>query len=204
MPKNLQKNLKFIVGIDEAGRGPLAGPVAVGAVVIPYNKKHPLLKGPKDSKQISEKLREEWFEKLKVAEKEGTLGYHVSLVSAKIIDEKGIVPAIKIAVKRCLDKLAVPPHETMVLLDGSLYAPDYFLYQKTIIRGDQTEPLISLASIAAKVTRDRKMVQLSKKYPLYDFHIHKGYGTLSHRKAIKKFGLCDVHRRSFLKNVVLY
>jgi ribonuclease HII len=90
----------------------------------------------------------------------------------------------------------------MVILDGSLYAPDYFLYQKTIIRGDQTEPLISLASIAAKVTRDRKMVRLSKKYPQYNFHIHKGYGTPAHRKAIKKFGLSEVHRRSFLRSSV--
>jgi ribonuclease HII len=202
MPKKLAKNLKFIVGIDEAGRGPLAGPVSVGAVVIPFNAKHPLFKIAKDSKQLSEQKREEIFKKIKEAEKEGTLGFAVSLVSTKIIDERGIVPAIKIAVKRCLDKLAVPPHETMIILDGSLKAPDYFLYQKTIIRGDQTEPLISLASIVAKVTRDRKMVQLSKKYPEFDFHIHKGYGTFSHRKKIKKFGPSEVHRRSFLRSLV--
>lgn len=202
MPKKLSKNLKFIVGIDEAGRGPLAGPVSVGAVVIPFNTKHSLFKIAKDSKQLSEQKREEIFKKIKEAEKEGTLGFAVSLVSAKIIDEWGIVPAIKIAVKRCLDKLAVPPHETMIILDGSLKAPDYFLYQKTIIRGDQTESLISLASIVAKVTRDRKMVQLSKKYQEFDFHIHKGYGTLAHRKKIKKFGPSEVHRRSFLRSLV--
>ncbi len=198
MPKKLPKNLKFLVGIDEAGRGPLAGPVSVGAVVIPFRGKHSLLKGPKDSKQISEKVREDWFKKLKTARKEGTLGFSVSLVSAKIIDERGIVFAVKTAVKRCLNKLGVPPHETMVILDGSLYAPDHFLYQETIIRGDQTEPLISLASIVAKVTRDRKMVRFSKLYPEFDFHIHKGYGTLSHRKAIKKHGPSEIHRRSFI------
>lgn len=207
--------MKFIVGIDEAGRGPLAGPVSVGAIVMPFEaviataaKKanraggHPLLKGPKDSKQLSEKAREMWFKKLKQARKEGSLGFSVSMVSAKIIDEKGIVFAVKTAIKRCLNKLSVPPHETHVLLDGSLYAPDHFLYQETIIRGDQTVPLISLASIAAKVTRDRKMTRLAKIYPEFDFHIHKGYGTLAHRKAIKKHGPSEIHRRSFIKSLV--
>jgi ribonuclease HII len=86
----------------------------------------------------------------------------------------------------------------MVLLDGSLKAPEHFIFQETIIRGDMSEPIIGLASIAAKVTRDRKMIRLSKMYPSFDFHIHKGYGTLVHRQKIKQFGPCDIHRRSFL------
>ncbi len=200
LPKS--STIKFLVGIDEAGRGPLAGPVSVGAVVVPYNKKHPLFKIARDSKQISEQKREEIFKEIKKAEKAGTLGYAVSLVSAKIIDEKGIVPAVKTGIKRCLKKLSIPPHESMILLDGSLYAPDHFLYQETIIKGDSKVPIISLASIAAKVTRDRKMVRLAKLYPKFDFHIHKGYGTLHHRTLIKKFGPSEIHRRSFLRNIV--
>lgn len=201
MPKKLPKDVRFIVGIDEAGRGPLAGPVSVGAVVIPYNKKHPLVEGIKDSKQLSEKAREDWFNKIKEANKAGTLGFAVSMVSAKHIDEKGIVHAVKMGIKRCLNKLSVPPHETLVLLDGSLYAPDHFLYQETIIRGDHKVPLIGLASIAAKVIRDKKMTQLARLYPEYNFHIHKGYGTLHHRTLIKKRGPCAIHRKSFIRFV---
>lgn len=194
--------IRFIVGIDEAGRGPLAGPVSVGGVVIVANHKHELLKGAKDSKLLPEKSREEWFKKIKEAKKSGSLDYAVSLVSAEIIDRKGIVFAVRKGIQRVLRRLEVPPHETLVLLDGSLYAPEQFIYQETIIGGDRKVPLISLASIAAKVTRDRRMVRLSKKYPEYDFHIHKGYGTLSHRKKIKKNGPSEIHRKSFLRGIV--
>ncbi len=193
--------INFIVGIDEAGRGPLAGPVSVGAVVIPFNTKHPLFKIAKDSKMLSPKVREEIFKKMKHAKKEKSLDFAVALISPKIIDEKGIVFAIRLATKKILKKLQVPAHQTMVILDGSLSAPEEFLYQKTIIRGDQSEPLISLASIVAKVTRDHTMIRLSKRYPDFDFHIHKGYGTLSHRQKIKKFGPSEIHRRSFLKGI---
>lgn len=196
------QGLRFIVGVDEAGRGPLAGSVSVGAVVVPYDTKHPLFKIAKDSKLLTEKKREEIYKEIKKAEKDGTLGYAVSLISSEIIDKKGIVFAVKTGVARCLKKLSVPPHETMILLDGSLYAPDHFLYQETIIKGDRDIPVIGLASVVAKVTRDRRMVRLSKQYPQFDFHIHKGYGTLSHRRAIKKYGPSEIHRRSFIRNIV--
>ena len=164
-------------------------------------RNHPLFKVAKDSKQLSAVQREEIFKEIQVAQKAETLDFSVSLVSAKIIDENGIVFAIRRAIKNCLNKLNVPPHQTHVLLDGSLHAPDHFLFQETIIRGDQSEPIISLASIAAKVTRDRKMVQMAREYPAYGFEIHKGYGTLLHRQKIKKHGPSEVHRRSFLKNL---
>lgn len=194
----LDKNIKFIVGIDEAGRGPLAGPVSVGGVVVSVGKIPDIFKEARDSKQISEARREEIFKKIKTAKGGRKLDLSVALVSAKIIDKKGITFAIRLAIKRVLTKLAVPPHETLVLLDGSLKAPEEFLFQKTIIRGDASEPIIGLASIVAKVTRDRRMTRLSKKYPNFDFHIHKGYGTLAHRKKIKAHGTTDIHRRSFL------
>lgn len=210
LSKKLSPSVKFIVGIDEAGRGPLAGPVTVGAVVILATENLPnvpkenlvrlksLLMGARDSKQLSSFVREEWFKKIKKAERDGVLGYSVACVSSKVIDSRGIIFAVNIAIKRILKKLSIAPHQTMVLLDGGIFAPKNFLYQKTIIRGDQTEPVISMASIIAKVTRDRKMIQYSKKYPEFGFEIHKGYGTLCHRKKIKKYGLCEIHRVSFL------
>lgn len=195
--------IKFIVGIDEAGRGPLAGPVSVGAVVVSARKIPDIFKEARDSKQISEVKREEIFRAIQKAKKDQKLDFSVALVGAKIIDKKGIVHSIRLAIKRILKKLAVPPNETMVLLDGSLKAPEEFLFQKTIIRGDSSEPIIGLASITAKVTRDRKMTQLSKKYPDFDFHIHKGYGTLAHRRKIALIGPSDVHRRSFLTKSII-
>lgn len=193
--------VKFIVGIDEAGRGPLAGPVAVGVVVMAAGRKLELLAGAKDSKLLSPKNREIWFEKIKQAKEAGTLDFAVTLVSSKVIDEKGISFAIRQGIKNVLNRLQLLPAETLILLDGSLKAPDHFLFQRTIIGGDRSEPVISLASIAAKVTRDRRMINLSKKYPEYSFHVHKGYGTLQHREKIKKFGMCEIHRRSFLRGI---
>lgn len=193
--------IRFLVGVDEAGRGPLAGPVAVGAVVVSAGKRHPLLAGVKDSKMLTPRARREWFGKIRIARKNGTLGYSVSCVGPKIIDDKGIVFAVRLAVSRSLKKLGVPPHRTLVLLDGSLSAPKSFIFQKTIIRGDQTVPIISLASIPAKVVRDGKMIRLSKKYPDFGFEIHKGYGTRSHYKKIRKHGTCEIHRNSFLRSV---
>ncbi|MEK7587046.1 MAG: ribonuclease HII [Patescibacteria group bacterium] len=210
--------ISHIIGIDEAGRGPLAGPVGVGAVIMSrlhldkfgcgvIFKKLPNLK---DSKKLSEKQREVWFEFLKAEKKKGNLDFAVALVSEKIIDKQGIVKAIKIGISRCLKLLLLPtlsrdpdrsvgaiPSNYLVLLDGSLKAPENFVKQKTIIRGDESEPIISLASIVAKVTRDRRMIQLAKKYPNYGFEIHKGYGTKVHYRAIKKFGLSVIHRQTY-------
>lgn len=208
--------IKFLVGIDEAGRGPLAGPVAVGVVVVPAEwggfggkngvhgskKIHPLFAEARDSKQLSPAAREAIFKKLQAAKKDGLLDFSVTLVSAKIIDTRGIVFAIRRAMAKSLKKLSVPPHQTQVLLDGSLYAPEEFLFQKTIIRGDQSEPVIGLASIAAKVTRDRHMLTLARTYPGYGLEIHKGYGTAMHRQHIKKYGPSKIHRQSFLRGVL--
>ncbi len=190
--------LKSVIGIDEAGRGPLAGPVAVGAVLI-FSKKSFSFRKLKDSKQLTEKEREGWFRKIKDWQKDGKLEYAVSLVSPSIIDKKGISFAIKLGIERCLSKLGSSPRKVEVLLDGSLKAPVEFLNQKTIIRGDEKIPAISLASIVTKVTRDRYMKKLANKYKKYGFEKHKGYGTKEHLEMIKKYGISLVHRKTFLK-----
>src|ERR1035437_6770992 len=188
---------KGIVGIDEAGRGPLAGPVSVGAVYI-FPKTKISFRGLKDSKQLTAIAREEWFKKINVWQKEGKLKYSVSLVSHAIIDRKGIVPAIKLGIEKCLKKISTSPRKVNVFLDGGLKAPVHFKNQETIIRGDEKIAVIALASIVAKVTRDRYMVKMAKKYPKYSFDVHKGYGTLKPRRAIKKFGRSPIHRRTFM------
>jgi len=191
--------MKHIVGIDEAGRGPLAGLVAVGAVRVKEGFNKRFFRGIKDSKKLSEKKREQWFKKISEVRPRGDLDFVVSLVSEKIIDKHGIAYAVRLGIKRCLEKLKIKTGD-QIFLDGGIKAPDKFIHQKTIIKGDEKVSVISLASICAKVTRDRYMVRLSKKYPEYGFEIHKGYGTLMHRKNIKKYGITDVHRKSFLKH----
>lgn len=193
---------RFLIGIDEAGRGPLAGPVAVGAVLIPFDFAIEQLSCVRDSKQLSEKKREEWYEKMLALEQNTGLRVAVSFAPASLIDKKGIVPAIRSALLLCLEKLEAKPHECRIVLDGSLYAPSEFIHQETIIRGDQTEPLISAASIAAKVLRDRYMTQAAEKYPGYGFEIHKGYGTALHRNTITNLGPSLIHRKSFCKNLL--
>lgn len=192
--------MRYIVGIDEAGRGPLAGPVAVGAVKVNNLKKfNKLVRGIKDSKKLSEQKREEWFGRAKKSKKNQELDFAVALISEKIIDKHGIAYAIRLGIKKCLIKLKVSKN-SKIFLDGGIKAPENFFHQTTIIKGDEKVPIISLASICAKVTRDRFMIQLSKKYPKYNFHIHKGYGTLMHRQLIKKHGPSPAHRKSFLGN----
>jgi ribonuclease HII len=222
---------KFLIGIDEAGRGPLAGPVAVGVFAIRSKKVLKMFKGARDSKKLSEAQREAFFLKIKESKKAGHVHYAVSYSSAGVIDKKGIVSAIKSALNRSLKKversfiqgelanscLAQPLYKSRtkgspmyqalsldnckVLLDGSLKAPLRYLNQKTIIGGDDIEPVISLASICAKVLRDRKMTRLARKHRHHGFDAHKGYGTKAHYKAIKNYGLTKEHRRSFLKGI---
>ena len=188
-------------GIDEAGRGPLAGPVAIAVFGMKAGFK---LKGfPKgrDSKKMSEAEREKWFMIFEGEKKKGNVFYEVALPSASVIDTKGIVGAIKKGMEVCLKKLesaGIAGGNSCILLDGSLKAPERFAFQKTIIKGDEKEPLIACASIVAKVTRDRYMKKVAKKYPGYGFEIHKGYGTAKHRAQIKKLGLSPIHRKSFL------
>ncbi|MDP2641966.1 MAG: ribonuclease HII [bacterium] len=196
--------MSYVVGIDEAGRGPLAGPVAVGAVAIPsptsprlrgiYKK---FFKGIKDSKKLTPEERELWYELALEAKRDGLLNFAVSLVSERVIDRKGISYAIRLGIKRCIEALEVPEN-SQIFLDGGIKAPERFAHQVTVIKGDEKIPIVSLASIVAKVTRDRKMVRLSKKFPEFNFHIHKGYGTSLHRIALRKYGSTVVHRQSFL------
>lgn len=195
------KSIKYIVGIDEVGRGPLAGPVAVGAIVFRSQIPREFL-AARDSKQLSPAARDEWFTKIRAAQRASVLDFKISFVNASIIDRKGIAPAVRLALARALGRLNLDPSRTLVLLDGSLRAPDHFLFQETIIGGDRTEPIISLASIAAKVLRDRRMTRLARDFPQYGFDIHKGYGTAAHIKALKKHGPSKLHRRSFITRLI--
>ena len=195
--------VRYLIGIDEAGRGPLAGPVAVGAVMVPADFDWSVLEGVRDSKKLSEKKREEFFVRAVELQESQTLHFAVSTSSVAYIDRYGIVPAIKRALAEALSRFKIEPTDCRVLLDGSLSAPAEYVYQETIIGGDDTEPAISLASIMAKVTRDRLMKRLSPKYPEYDFHVHKGYGTLAHRSAIQMYGLSEVHRTTFCSRILL-
>lgn len=203
----MKNNFQYIVGIDEVGRGPIAGPVAVGALCVDMERVkatlsraeyRALFSGIKDSKKLSPEKREEWFAKILSAQKVGALNFAVTFVSAKDIDTKGLTPSIKKALQKSLKKVVPDSDNTQVLLDGSLYAPAEYKNQKTIIKGDLKEPIIGLASIVAKVMRDRQMVAYAKKYPHYDFEIHKGYGTKRHYEKIKKHGVSPLHRKSFL------
>jgi len=189
-----------MLGVDEAGRGPLAGPVAVGVVAVPEDFDVALeFPGVADSKKLSEKKREKIFEILETRVASGDTHYTVEFESAETIDREGIAIVIRRAVARGVNTLAsnVGFTKSNILLDGGLKAPPEYV-QETIINGDELIPLISLASIAAKVTRDRLMKKLSLQYPQYGFEQHKGYGTALHYKMLKKHGPCILHRRSFL------
>lgn len=197
----MEKKISRIVGIDEAGRGPLAGPVAVGVVIVPAPFDWSILPLVNDSKQLREEIREVLFEQTKKLAEAGQLQFTVSMVSAPVIDRIGIVKAVERSIARGLKKLDPDPLTTHVKLDGLLKAPRDFVYQETIVKGDAKEKVIGLASILAKVTRDRYMVKMAKKYPQYLFDAHKGYGTKKHIVQLKNNGLCVLHRRSYVKNM---
>jgi ribonuclease HII len=204
--------MQMIAGIDEAGRGPLAGPVAVGVVKIPADfntttlalrgTRKNFFKGIKDSKQLTPEERELWFNLATEARKKGELDFRVSLISERIIDKHGISYALRLGIRRCLAALGIS-EDSQIFLDGSLAAPSKFKHQTTVVRGDEKIPVISLASICAKVIRDRRMVRMAKKFPQFEFDIHKGYGTRRHLSALQKYGLTAIHRRSFLRNLTL-
>lgn len=189
---------RWIIGVDEAGRGPLAGPVAVGLVCAPEAFDfHAAFPGLNDSKQVTEATRERIFEELQKRVAAGELTYIVRMRSHQDIDEKGIAVVIRSAIAHGLKYVAPKEGEYKVWLDGALRAPSRHR-QETVIGGDALIPAIMLASIAAKVTRDRYMVRLARKYPAYSFEKHKGYGTLEHYSLLAKHGPCAVHRRTFL------
>lgn len=194
---------KWLVGIDEAGRGPLAGPVAVGVLKVPEDFDWALIPGVGDSKQVPAHKRAEIFYRAKELQKAGKLDFVVVQMSAKHIDTHGISRSINVAIERAILKLALTPTHCSIKLDGSLKAPATFI-QETIIKGDAKELVIGLASIVAKETRDSYMLRLAKKYPLFEFETHKGYGTKRHRQLIYKNGISAAHRTSYCQNRSLW
>jgi len=190
--------IKYLIGIDEVGRGPLAGPFTVGAVAIPFGSKL-YLGAVKDSKQLLPEDRDRLFRKINALRKDGKLRHSISHIAPHVLDKIGLTKSAHSAVARSLKKLKVKPDECLVLLDGGLRAPNEFLNQRTVIKGDEKIKIIALASIVAKVTRDRTLIRLSKKYPEYDFHVHKGYGTKRHYERLRLYGPCEIHRKLFLR-----
>lgn len=174
-------------GVDEAGRGPLAGPVIAAAVILPPD--HPIV-GLKDSKKLSEKQRET----LANAIKQHALSYAIGRAEVTEIDKLNILQATFLAMQRAIAALTLEP--TLILVDGN-QCPKVKQPVKAIIKGDETEPLISAASILAKVARDQEMLILDQQYPQYGFAQHKGYGTQQHLAALKKFGPSAIHRLTF-------
>ena len=182
-----KKGFKNICGIDEAGRGPLAGPVVVAGVIMPQDS---MIEGVNDSKKVSEKKRELLYDKII----EEAISYSVAIVGHDVIDEINILNATKSGVTQVVDGLGVKPDLIIVDTRGIPYEP--------IIKGDAKCYNIAAASILAKVTRDRIMREWDEIYPQYGFITHKGYGTAKHIQAIKECGLCPIHRRSFTKKFV--
>ncbi len=179
-----------ICGIDEAGRGPLAGPVAAGAAILPKDCEILYLN---DSKKLSEKRRESLFAEIQ----EKAVAWNVALVEPELIDEINILQATYEAMRRAVAGLGIKPD---LLLNDAVVIPGIDTKQVKIIKGDAKSVSIAAASILAKVTRDHMMVEYDKLYPQYGFAKHKGYGTAAHIAAIREFGPCPIHRRTFIKN----
>lgn len=191
--KLYENNIKYICGIDEAGRGPLAGPVVVGAVILPENS---FIEGVNDSKKISEKKREKIYEQII----DEAIAYSVGIVDQKTIDEINILNATKLGVKLALEGLKQKPE--IIMIDALNNLDTLGIPYISVIKGDAKNYCISAASIIAKVTRDRIMREWDEIYPIYGFAKHKGYGTAEHIRIIKENGPCILHRKSFIKNFV--
>lgn len=190
---NHNLDCRYICGIDEAGRGPLAGPVVVASVIMPRNS---MIEGVNDSKKVSEIKREKLYERII----EEAISYGLGIIDQKEIDEINILNATKRGLTTSLKELTVKPD--IILVDALNKIDTLGIPYKSIIKGDAKAYSISAASIIAKVTRDRIMRQWDEIYPMYGFEKHKGYGTAAHIDAIKQYGLCPIHRRSFTKNFV--
>lgn len=188
-----EKGIQYLCGIDEAGRGPLAGPVVVAAVIMPKDSK---LEGVNDSKKVSEKKRELLYEQIK----EEAISYSVAIVDEKEIDQVNILNATKEGLTTAIRGLKVKPER--ILVDALTGIDTCGIPYDSIIKGDAKCYSIAAASILAKVTRDRIMRKMDEVYPEYGFEKHKGYGTAAHIAAIKEYGLCPIHRKSFTKNFV--
>jgi ribonuclease HII len=180
-------NVRLIAGVDEVGRGPLAGDVVAAAVILDLNKP---IQGLTDSKKLSEKKREKLFSEIQ----EKALSFCVARASVEEIESLNIFHASMLAMKRAVEGLVIQPHH--VLVDGNKL-PNWSYSSEAIVQGDASEECIGAASIIAKVTRDREMVALDTKYPGYGFAIHKGYPTKLHLEALKKMGPCEIHRRAY-------
>ena len=183
-------DVKYICGIDEAGRGPLAGPVVVGAVILP---KDSFIEGINDSKKISEKKREEIYENIT----KEAISYGVGIVSQEQIDDINILNATKLGLTMALKELSVKPD--LIIVDALNKIDTLGIPYISMVKGDAKVYSVAAASIIAKVTRDRMMQEWDAIYPAYGFAKHKGYGTAFHIEAIKENGLCVLHRKSFIK-----
>ena len=188
----MDEGFKTVCGIDEAGRGPLCGPVCAAAVILPLDCD---IEGINDSKKLSEKKREAIYEVIK----EKAIAYSAFMVDAKTIDEINILQATFLAMRKAVDGLNVKPD--IALIDGN-QKPGLDIEQRTIVKGDAKSISIAAASIVAKVTRDRYMREVDEKYPQYNFSQHKGYGTKLHYEMIEQYGICPEHRKTFLKKIL--
>lgn len=187
-----EKGYKVVCGIDEAGRGPLAGPVFAAAVILPENYSHPVLN---DSKKLSEKKRDAVYEDII----KDAVCYSVGIATEEEIDEINILNATFLAMKRAVEGLVIKPD--FAYIDGNQY-PKTGVKEETIVKGDGKCISVAAASIIAKVSRDRFMLEIDKQYPEYQFSKHKGYGTKLHYEMIEKYGVSKVHRRTFLKKIL--
>ncbi|MBQ6874516.1 MAG: ribonuclease HII [Clostridia bacterium] len=181
-----------VCGIDEAGRGPLAGPVCAAAVILPTDLE---IEGLNDSKKLTEKKREALFDVVK----EKALAYSIVMVDEKVIDEINILQATLLAMRNAVEGLEIKPDAA--LIDGN-QKPGLGIEERTVVKGDAKSMSIAAASILAKVSRDRFMLELDEKYPQYQFAKHKGYGTKLHYECIEQFGISPVHRLTFLKKIL--
>ena len=186
----VSKGFKYVCGVDEAGRGPLAGPVFAAAVILPEDLE---IEGLNDSKKISEKKREQLFEIIK----EKAVAYSVAFATVEEIEQFNILEATYLAMNRAIEGLNTPAD--YALIDGNRVPRKIKIPCETVIKGDAKSCSISAASILAKVSRDRLLLEYDEQYPEYEFKKHKGYGTAAHYEAVKKYGLCPVHRPSFFK-----
>ena len=187
--KYYAQGLQFVCGVDEAGRGPLAGPVCAAAVILPQHIKIP---GLNDSKKLTDKRRRELMPIIK----EKAIAYGIAFADEKEIDDINILQATFLAMERAVSALSVKPE--ILLIDGNR-EKDFKIPVETIVKGDSRSASIAAASVLAKVTRDDYLLQMAQQYPEYGFDIHKGYGTKAHYAAIEKHGPCPIHRITFLK-----
>ena len=188
----INKGYHRVCGVDEAGRGPLVGPVCAAAVILPENT---IIEGVNDSKKLSEKKREALFEVIKAE----AVSYSIAYASVEEIESMNILNATMLAMKRAVEGLDVKADYAMI--DGNRL-PDLCIDSEFIIKGDANSMSIACASILAKVSRDRLLYKYAEEYPMYGFDKHKGYGTKAHTAAIKEFGPCPYHRMSFLKKIL--